>query len=318
MASELRRLQAEWNDLVPLARERGVPRVRMLNAPLETIAYRKGKLEWLKSILQDTVSVSTLTFGIELECIMPPGMTRDDLAAQLTLAGVVTSAEVYGHRLATYWKVITDGSLGDYVRGVELVSPVLKGDAGLEQVRQVCRFLTEKKCKVNLKCGLHVHVGAREEGVEFFKNLVHLYAAAEPVIDTFMAPSRRASANSYCKSVRPDLFSLNAATNLDAVARSIGQTPGPSAVRGPGRYSKLNLMSFWQHGTVEFRQHQGTVDQNKAVNWIKFCLRMALAARKGTTLANPSFDDLMKGIEATTVESDFFKGRVAFFTRRAA
>lgn len=36
------------------------------------------------------------------------------------------------------------------------------------------------------------------------------------------------------------------------------------------RYFKVNLMSFQRHGTIEFRQHSGTVNATKIANWVRF------------------------------------------------
>ena len=55
-----------------------------------------------------------------------------------------------------------DGSLRTRVRryqGVEIVSPVLRGGDGLEQVRKVADLLNRMDAHVNATCGLHVHVG---------------------------------------------------------------------------------------------------------------------------------------------------------------
>lgn len=37
------------------------------------------------------------------------------------------------------------------------------------------------------------------------------------------------------------------------------------------RYRKINFASYIQHGTVEFRQLEGTLDELKVAAWIKFC-----------------------------------------------
>ncbi|WP_279236979.1 amidoligase family protein [Heliorestis convoluta] len=36
------------------------------------------------------------------------------------------------------------------------------------------------------------------------------------------------------------------------------------------RYLKLNIQSYWTHGTLEFRQHGGSLDGEKVTNWIIF------------------------------------------------
>lgn len=323
--SRLRNLQIEWNQLVPAAQAaglRGVREVALYPQGLhERIPHRQNRLEWLRRELNMSAAITSvgtdLTFGVELECILPRGMSHVTIAAAITAAGVECHAEMYNHSLRHGWKVVTDGSLGDYVHGAEIVSPVLSGDSGFEQLRKVCTALTTAGVKVNKRCGLHVHIGARNEQLSFFKNLINLYVAAEPAIDSFLAPSRRGpqGGNGFCKSIRVNAARLNDAANLDQVAQAIGQTPGTHEARSRGRYCKLNLQSFWQHGTVEFRHHQGTVEANKAENWVRLCLRMALAARKGNTPAT-TLEGLLATIGATESESRYFTGRAAYFTSR--
>ena len=43
------------------------------------------------------------------------------------------------------------------------------------------------------------------------------------------------------------------------------------------RYVKLNLQSFWKHGTIEFRHHSGTTDVAKITNWLTLCMAMVIA-----------------------------------------
>lgn len=331
MTSQLRRLQQQWNELVPQAQARGLRGVREIRlypeGLHERIPHRRGRLEWLRRELQIYTGFTPVptavaqqgefTFGVELECLMPQGMARETISAEINLAGVQCQVELYNHSVRRFWKVVTDGSLGDYIRGIELVSPILTGEDGFEQVRKVCETLDRLGCKVTKRCGLHVHVGARNEPVVFFKNLVKLYAKAEPMIDAFLAPSRRLSNNVFCRAVQVN-GSLEAASTVDAVARTIGQSS--TNARGAGRYCKLNLQSFWQHGTVEFRHHQGTVDGQKAINWIRFCLRMAAAARKENMDISTmhTLEALMATIGANEQETAYFTHRTNYFTRRAA
>lgn len=313
MVSVLRTLQAQWNELVPTAQARGIPRVRLLNAPLETIEYRRQKLEWLRAQLGTAGDLDALSFGVELEFILGSAVSEHSLAELLTQAGVPCRSESYNHTLRDTWKIVWDGSLG-HPRGRELVSPPLRGEQGFEQIRKACAVLKSKNCKVSVRCGLHVHIGAQTESVDFFRNLVKLYASAERSIDTFMAPSRRgpSGGNGYCRSLTVNNERLDAAQTVDDVARALGQRPGREHVRSSGRYCKLNLQSFWQHGTVEFRHHQGTVEAQKVENWVRLCLRMALASRTSSKTA-ATVQELMEAVEAAQAERDYFNGRVRFF-----
>jgi hypothetical protein len=164
--------------------------------------------------------------------------------------------------------VITDGSLGDYSRGAEFVSPILRGEQGLNEAREVMRAIADLGCTVSKKCGLHVHIGVGRPGLHFFKNLMKLYAAFEPVIDSIMPASRRANNNAYCRSqVQVNQLLISSATSFHTFR---------AAANPNGRYSKLNFHSYSEGGreTVEFRQHSGTTDGDKAVAWIALCQLM--------------------------------------------
>ena len=220
--------------------------------------------------------LSGLTFGVEIECYLPAGLTREALAAQLCDAGVPATAEMYNHQVRSGWKLVTDGSLRDYSRGCELVSPILSGDAGLASVEAVCAQLVTVGATVDRSTGLHVHVGVPGQELPFFKEVLRLYAKYEKVIDGFMAPSRRGSANVYAQSTT-FTPAMAAATDLRALQRAYN---GGRSFRHDARYRKVNLEAYWRHGTVEFRQHQGTIEARKITNWVKFLLKLVNRATR--------------------------------------
>src|SRR5215471_61918 len=117
----------------------------------------------------------TNTFGVELECYLPEGANQQaacDAVNQRLGAMGRCAVESYNHQVRHHWKIISDGSLGDYARGVEFVSPVLTGEGGLKQVETVCKALTDFGCTVSKRCGYHVHVGVGSAPLDFFKNIV--------------------------------------------------------------------------------------------------------------------------------------------------
>jgi hypothetical protein len=237
------------------------------------------------------------TFGIEIECYLPEGGSSGTLANAVSARiGKPVVAEPYNHQNRHHWKIVSDGSLGDYARGVELVSPILPGsNESLAEIEKVVRAIADFGCSVSKRCGLHVHVGiqnACEEGegmpngrvpLKMMKRLLKLYAIYEPVIDSVMPPSRRANQNQYCRSMTSiSPAAIDAAMNIDAMLR-LG---GSSSTQGLGRYVKLNLYAFTKYKTAEFRQHAGTLEPSKTRFWILTCLRMVAAARNGVTI-NP-------------------------------
>lgn len=322
MTSVLRNLQTEWNTLVPAAREMGIPRVRMLRTdehgvpvPLETIAYRQAKLNWLKAQLHVSSDFNSLSFGVEIECVLPIGWTRHQVAVEISREGVNAQEEMYGHTVRQgHWKLVTDASIRSQSGAtVEVVSPPLRGEDGFSQLRRVCAVLTRIGAKVNRSCGFHVHVGVAAQHVGFFRNLVALYHSAQPAIDSFMAPSRQGNTNNYCQNIYVRQNDLDQATTVAEVARSFGQVQG--SPRASDRYKKLNLKSFWTYGTAEFRHHQGTVEAVKAENWVRLCLRMVLTAARGR--ATPTtLDELLETVQASDTEREYFIARANFFRNR--
>lgn len=208
-----------------------------------------------------------LTFGVEIEFIC--ARSRPDIAAAVTAAGVSCVDVGYTHNRNPSWKIVTDGSIG--VNGNELVSPVLTSEH-LGEIDRVCAVLSGLGATVNRQCGLHVHVGAANLGVSALKRLAALYAESEDVIDQLLPPSRRASNNTYCRTLKSiDVRRLAGASDVTAIAQAVSMGE---------RYSKLNYASYWRHGTVEFRQHSGTVDPEKIKNWVLFCLKMVETAKR--------------------------------------
>jgi len=254
------------------------------------------------------------TFGVELECFLPEGTSRMRMASILTSAGIPAFDESYNHNRRDHWKLTTDGSLGDYRRGTEIVSPILRGRDGLAQLRKVCKTLDENGVTVRRSCGMHVHVGANNQPVPFFRRLLKFYSHYVPAIDSVTSRSRRGNGNTYCRSTRQALQFDNRyapgagerfenATTLQALSTEYSHR---------NRFFKVNLESYWRHGTVEFRQHQGTISADKAEHWVKMLLRMFDAVAKEI---EPGNDD---SLEALLEKLNTPANEVAFMNRRVA
>ncbi len=204
------------------------------------------------------------TFGVEIEFVGDAYSVKE----AVNQLGIECEVEGYNHATRNHWKIVTDASVRptgrQTGRGLEIVSPILRGIEGLEQLKRVCQGLENAGAKVNRTCGLHVHHDAQDFTTEAFKNIIKIYQRFEPVIDTLVSNSRRENNNTYCASVNNRYFAyaLEGATARDVIDRTCG------------RYRKLNLQSFVTHGTVEFRQHQGTMEFEKIANWIKLTQAM--------------------------------------------
>lgn len=213
------------------------------------------------------------TFGIEIEGLSP--VSRNDLARSLESFGISCIHEGYNHRRRSHWKIVTDGSIVESrgFCGFELVSPPLRGAEGLEEIRKVAKALRQIGCTINRSCGLHVHHDASDYDVESFKNLYAIYIRYEAAIDELVSASRRGRGNGYCAS-------LGGEQGLERV-KNVRQMHQLTCNAFPSRYVKLNCHSYEVHGTVEFRQHQGTLDGEKMAHWVVFTQMLVERAVSG-------------------------------------
>lgn len=204
-------------------------------------------------------------FGIEIECF---GMSIDRAADVIRAAGIEVVFEGYNHARRDHWKIVTDSSVAD---GFEVVSPILFGNEGLAAVRKVGQALVAAGARVDRRCGFHVHVDARDLSGADILNIIRRYAAHEAQIDALMPTSRRGTNNTYCRAME-DVVRAVRNVSESATTRQVCE-------RVYERYYKLNVQAFTRHGTVEFRQHSGTVDYRKMVNWIQFCVQFVEDSR---------------------------------------
>lgn len=205
-------------------------------------------------------------FGVEIEAYNL--LDRQSLIHELRHQEITCEPVRYSHNTSGAWKIMNDSSISG-LGSFELVSPPLKGEEGLQQLRIVMEVLQGVGAKVNKSCGFHVHWDCRDATGSHLKNILGFYAKFEPVIDLLVPPSRRT--NTYCGTTRRNggldwINSLNSPT-----ARGVAcQFSGGDNPRNSTRYCKVNLNSYLTYGTVEFRQFQGTLNFQKAFAWIVF------------------------------------------------
>lgn len=201
----------------------------------------------------------TNRFGIEIEAF---GINRNELAIELTEAGIHSRAESYTHSVPNSWRVTTDASIVGN-NPFELVSPILQGEQGLRKLKTVTHILA----KVNKSAAVHIHIDATGFDLATWKRLYKNYARLERLIDGFMPNSRRRNNSEYCQSIRVERYEqkIDSANDLEQIEREITNRD---------RYFKLNTQCFWRQRSVEFRQHSATINYKKISNWIIFLARL--------------------------------------------
>ena len=225
-------------------------------------------------------------FGVEIEAY---GIDKSRLAELIRNAGVECHVEGYNHSTRRHWKIVTDGSL-DGVNAFEIVSPILEGLEGIEELQKVCEVLETSRVKINKSCGLHIHFDASGFGLQQVKNMLFNYASFEAEIDSFMPTSRRENNNTYCKSVIGYETRVERATTMQQLASVFSS-----------RYFKVNLQSYSRHNTIEFRQHSGTVEFKKISNWIMFLHNLTEYSKTKRVASNEANFEGLKKINQTEI-----------------
>lgn len=235
----------------------------------------------------------TLTFGVEIECLM----RRDALQNEAVRTGLPYQYEGYNHvDNKTYYKFVSDSSIQGQ-NPIECVSPILGGKKGMKSLKQCCDTLNAAGARVNRSTGLHVHVGAESLDEWAYCSVFVNYMHLEAVIDTFMAESRRANNSRWCKSLRGKYI------------QQINSRSDMYYALGGDRYYRVNPCSYGRHKTVEFRQHQGSTDYEKISNWVNFCLKLVAYSKNNRLIHDVASIDEIPFL--TAKEKEFFKNRAA-------
>jgi hypothetical protein len=238
------------------------------------------------------------SYGFELESF---GCNTQELIEAMEAAGgSLAGNQIYGYHYGPdnldsrtdgyVWKAERDGSISNnrgmrIASGHEVISPIMWGQDGLDQMKRTCRALRRAGAEVNPSCGTHVTIGIEGSFARFRRfglakkhraigRIVEAYDYFQQGFDSLVSESRRsgspgaayvsrrygAGADRYCPIVH---FNWHTAGH-----NTYGQGDDvhyAGIVRyGVGR-GVVNVSSSMK--VIEFRQHNGTLDGNKLKNW---------------------------------------------------
>lgn len=232
---------------------------------------REGKRNLLIAGPRAKTGREDRTMGIEIEFF---GVHRNTVVNALRNAGIDVAWEGYTHRTARHWKLVYDSSVTAQGTGIgfglELVSPPLNETEMTRQLKIVCKVLDQIGAKVDRTCGLHVHHHIDDFTVANVKNIYKLYEKHQLAIEAILPKSRRGAMNPrYCKGIdRAVMRRVLYSDTIQEISRSLD------------RYYTINMQSYVKYGTVEFRQHSGTIDFTKIMNWIKITQAIVATAKR--------------------------------------
>lgn len=267
-------INARRMELEPRFRSEPTERELRLLGVMGPAESRTSEERVIDAVTENALAAYTTKFGVEIEFLSP--VSRSAIEQAVNEAGVTCRDEGYNHRTRTWWKIVHDGSVhgrinGENASGLEIVSPPLTGEEGYRQVEIVCGVLEQLGCKVNRRCGLHVHVESSDLTIRELRNVCTAWVDNEHIIDTLVPASRRGTNGNYCYS-RVNNLQQYQRNNLVHEINSARRTSLVNLMCPSGRFYKLNLKALARHGTLEFRYHSGTTSASKVIPHIKFCI----------------------------------------------
>lgn len=228
---------------------------------------------------RDSIRLNGRKFGIEIEFealttredswgdVYTDRMDPDDIVTALRDAGIDAYNAGYSHAVGDQWKLVSDSSVEE---GWELVSPPLTWDQR-DQVHTVCQVLEDLGADAAPSCGLHVHHEVRDLNLRQFKRLVGLWTDAQDLTDALVDRTRTGRCE-WCAPYRSR--EIERLLSCDTYAQFRQEMDNQD------RYRSLNLTAFRNYGTVEVRQHQGTLDSNKILAWVQYGQTIIDAAKR--------------------------------------
>mmetsp|Transcript_12395 Transcript_12395/g.18528 ORF Transcript_12395/g.18528 Transcript_12395/m.18528 type:complete len:478 (-) Transcript_12395:89-1522(-) len=248
-------------------------------------------------------------YGVELELSTSWGVSREQVAQTIqSKAGIdVTIIENYSeaHVPVDCWKIVHDGSITcspDFPNCTkfELVSPILRGGSGLNQVSNILRAMKDVASDVNKSMGFHVHINVAGMSLQSLIKLCQNFVKYEDAMDTLMPPSRRTGSRESNRFFKSNKLAVGThLTNEDrhrAIASCNTIEELCNLMNPTGRYYKLNLQNIISNQqrnvavnnrfvrnykpTVEFRQHSATTNYAKVSSWVRFCMAMVKNSEK--------------------------------------
>ncbi|MFR1708882.1 MAG: amidoligase family protein [Clostridium sp.] len=238
------------------------------------------------------------TIGVEVEMT---GITREkaaEVAANFLGGTIKRTYDSYDTYKITApdrrcWKIMSDASIitmkkekdrlesADRSYSVELVTPILKYDEDIETLQEIIRQLRHAGAvsESRFKCGIHIHIGAKDHTPNTLKNLVNLMASKEDLIYKSLEidPARVR----YCQKVNENLIETinkkkpKTLEQLADIWYSDYGVENRERHYHTSRYHGLNLHSTFTKGTIEFRLFNGTMHAGKIRSYIVFCLAIS-------------------------------------------
>jgi len=149
------------------------------------------------------------------------------------------------------WGIQTDISID----GMELVSPLLQGDEGLESIRRIYKRVEPT---FDEKCGIHVHIDIRDLDDNQRMRLINAFQNTKQLWYNCVDITRHS--HKFCRGDLPP-------TDCDFQSY-LARCRKNNGYGDCGRYRWVNVLSYEEHGSIEIRLLEATNDVEKVVGWV--------------------------------------------------
>lgn len=243
------------------------------------------------------VPLST-TFGIEIEFVVvgETGQYDDQLSLHQHVIDILREAGFSVNSLSAAtnyenWTIGADGSIiateeipplpqwySPQCIGLELRTPAFfwsQSDAAFEQLGRVLAIIQQNfKTFTNQSCGLHVHVGNRELGFPLgtLRKFAHLTLVFEKQLAS-LHPYHRVN-NIHCRAPSSNFHGRDIIKNLTKITKTKHtkslverMSSNRDGARRGFAYNMINLLGEGPKVTIEFRQHEATLDVYAIFCW---------------------------------------------------
>ena len=212
------------------------------------------------------------------EIITSPRIFSAEIEAYYGDSGDIESAsQLLAHEIG----ITSDGSLN--CRGIEFQTPKLKGEAGEQAIKKMCKVLNSLDFTNDRTTGLHIHLDSADmkpktitrTEPKAIKACWIFYLLYEEVILSFLPPSRRR--NSYCKLIKEGyhITEIEGCNNIAQLEKLWYRTQSRKVIKDRkaekydgSRYAGANFHSLLANGHLEIRYHSGTINAEKILEWV--------------------------------------------------
>jgi hypothetical protein len=187
--------------------------------------------------------------------------------------------------------------MGSDGSGIEIRTPILKGQAGMNELKKAMDALKAAGGVCTDYDGMHVHHGAPEfvDNKELMELAATSWLNCRSHILNFVNPKR--NNNGAC----PNGWSASKIENMKKAAPTgRGGRDSLYYACATGGRADFNMTALYEHGTIEFRLHEGTLDSDVAEAWIRFGQRfLTTILKRGTPLTATDAPDLLKKVRCS-------------------